>query len=168
MSDEITMLYVGGIKIGLVGLSDIFKELKSSDINKEKEIKSYLLEKVKSQNYIPSFKEKEYALAVFREYKKSIGLPLEVLEEEISEIIIRVLGPGCYACEKLEQDVKVILAELNIAANVEHVRDINEIASYGMIGTPSLVINKEVVLSGRTLPVNQLKKLIENKLVSTR
>ena len=48
MSNEITMGYVGGIKIGLVGLSDIFEELKSTGLNNEKEIKNFLLEKGKS------------------------------------------------------------------------------------------------------------------------
>ena len=164
MSDEITMVYVGGIKIGLIGLSDIFEEVKAMNYTDEAEIKNHLIEKVKSQNYVPSFREEDYASAVLRKYKKSIGLPVENIEEKASVLTIRVLGPGCYACEKLEQDVKTILAELNIAANVEHVRDINEIAGYGMVGTPSLVINEKVVLSGRTLPQSQLKKILTEQL----
>ncbi len=164
MSDEITMVYVGGIKIGLIALSDIFEEVKSMNHSDEAEIKNHLLEKVKSQNYVLSSKEQDYASAVLREYKKSIGLPVENIEEKASMLTIRVLGPGCYACEKLEQDIRAILAELKIAADVEHVRDINEIAGYGMVGTPSLVINEKVVLSGRTLPRSQLKTMLAKQL----
>jgi len=164
MSNEITMLYFGGLKIGLVGLSDIFEGVKAMNLTNEAEIKNHLLEKVKSQNYVPSSKDEDYASAVLREYKKSIGLPVENVEEKNSVLTIRVLGPGCYACEKLEQDIKAILAEFNIAADVEHVRDINEIAGYGMVGTPSLVINEKVVLSGRTLPQSQLKKILTEQL----
>ncbi len=164
MSDEITMVYVGGIKIGLIGLSDFFEEVKSMNHTDEAEIKNHLLEKVKSQNYVLPSKEEDYASAVLREYKKSIGLPVENIEKKASVLTIRVLGPGCYACEKLEQDIKAIFAELKIAANVEHIRDLNEIAKYGTVGTPSLVINKEIVLSGLTLPRSQLKKMIAKKL----
>ena len=90
MSDEITMVYVGGIKIGLIGLSDIFEEVKAMNHTDEAEIKNHLLEKLKSQNYIPSFKEKEYAVAVLREYKKSISLPVEDVEEKNSQLTIRI------------------------------------------------------------------------------
>ncbi|UCE08694.1 MAG: thioredoxin family protein [bacterium] len=80
---------------------------------------------------------------------------------------ILVLGPGCYSCDKLMEDMKAVLAELNIAADLEHVRDKKEIGRFGMVGTPALVINRKVVLSGRTLPRNQLKKLIEGKCVES-
>ncbi len=165
MSNEITMLYIGGIKIGLIGLSDIFEEVKTKNLTDEAEIKNHFLEQVKVQNYVPDSKRDEYVEALLREYKKFAGLPCEIVEEDSTFPTIRILGPGCTACEKMEKDVKAILVELNIAADVDHVRDVNQIAEYGMVRTPSLVINKKIVLNGRSLPRSQLKKLIEEKLL---
>jgi len=102
--------------------------------------------------------------ALLREYKKAVDLPMDEYGEKSDGLIIKILGPGCSACDQMEKDVKSILAELNIAADVDHVRDVNQIAEYSMVRTPSLVINNEIVLNGRSLPKNQIKLLLENKL----
>ncbi|UCE20484.1 MAG: thioredoxin family protein [Gemmatimonadota bacterium] len=62
---------------------------------------------------------------------------------------IKILGPGCARCDKLEQDVRTILTELNIAAEVLHVRDPMAIADYGIIGTPALVVNGIIKSAGK-------------------
>jgi len=131
-------------------------------LGNEIEIKRSLLKKIKQQNWIPDSKTEEYSRALLNEYKKSIGEKVD--EEKLVETSIRILGLGCSACEKMEQDVKSILIELNIAADFQHVRDVNQIAEYGMVRTPSLVINNEIVLNGLSLPKSQLKLLIEDKL----
>lgn len=61
---------------------------------------------------------------------------------------IKVLGPGCANCIKLEQMVFDVLAEHNIDANVMHVTDVKEIVSMGVMGTPALVIDGQVKFSG--------------------
>ncbi|MBW2015001.1 MAG: thioredoxin family protein [Deltaproteobacteria bacterium] len=61
---------------------------------------------------------------------------------------IKVLGAGCPRCEKLEQDLMALMAELNIAAGLEHVRDPIEIANYGAIGSPALIIDGSVKAVG--------------------
>ena len=162
MNEDITQISIRGTKIGLIGLADIIEEVKSLNLTKDTEIKKHLLEKVKIRNYVPDSRKDDYARALLREYKKSIGLPVE--EEKSTELTFRVLGPGCYACEQLEKDLRAVLAELGIPANVEHVRDLNEIAQYGMIRTPGLVIKDKVVLNGRALPRNKLKQLVSEIL----
>lgn len=62
---------------------------------------------------------------------------------------IEVLGPGCAKCKQLEKDVFNALAELDIAADVSKVQDIQKIMSYKIMSTPALVINGEVKSSGR-------------------
>ena len=163
MPDNITMITIDKVKIGLIGLTSIIDEVKSMKLANENKIREVLLEMVKSQNYVPDIKQNEYANALLKYYKKCIGLPVEE-DKETTGLTIRILGPGCYACDKLEQDIKAILAEINVAADVEHVRDLEEISQYGMVRSPGLVINEEVVLSGRSLPKSQLKKLLEEKL----
>jgi hypothetical protein len=65
---------------------------------------------------------------------------------------------GCPRCEKLKQDLMALMAELNIAAGLEHVRDPLEIASYGVMGSPALIIDGEVKSAGSVSPNNTLKE----------
>jgi len=164
MSEEVTTVTIGGMKIGLIGLSEIFATLKQMNLSDESKMKSQLLEQVRAQNYVPDSRADDYAQTLLREYKKFVGLPVEKVVEKTAFPTIRILGPGCPACENMEKDVRAILSELNIAADVDHVRDVNKIAEYGMVRTPALLINEQIVLNGRSLPKSQLKKLIGEKL----
>lgn len=60
---------------------------------------------------------------------------------------IKVLGSGCANCNKLEQMVFDVLAELNADASVNKVTDFKEIVSYGVMSTPALVIDGKVKFS---------------------
>jgi small redox-active disulfide protein 2 len=62
-------------------------------------------------------------------------------------MIIKVLGSGCNRCEKLFKKVNEVLDKNNINAEVIKVNDINEIAKYGIMMTPGLVINEKLVCS---------------------
>lgn len=64
-------------------------------------------------------------------------------------MIIKVLGTGCAKCKSLEKITKKAVDEMNIPADVEKVEDIQLIMEYGIMRTPALVVNEEVVLSGR-------------------
>jgi small redox-active disulfide protein 2 len=97
-----------------------------------------------------------YEAAFFREYKKFIGEPMP--EDPSGPIQIKVLGPGCPSCDKLEQDLMAVMAELNLPADLDHVRDVKEIACYGVMGNPALVINGKVVAVGRVPSKSQLKE----------
>ena len=72
-------------------------------------------------------------------------------------IEIKVLGPGCPQCERLEREMMAVMAETGIEADLEHVRDLKEIASYGVMGSPALIINREVKALGK---VPQKQKLM--------
>ena len=62
---------------------------------------------------------------------------------------IKVLGPGCPKCEKAEQVVKEAVAESGVDAKVEKVKDVMEIAKYGVFGTPAVVVDGEVKCVGK-------------------
>jgi hypothetical protein len=143
----------------MMGLKGIFEEICSSGVKDKKSIQQEILERVKIQNYIPSSSEQEYLNALWREYRRFLGE--EVEEEGASGLVIRVLGPGCYACEKMTEDIKEILVELDIAADFMHIKDAKEIGKYGMVGTPGLVINKKVKCSGRGAPKKKLRQWIQ-------
>lgn len=67
-------------------------------------------------------------------------------------LTIRVLGTGCPRCEELFKMCLNILAEKNIDADLQKIRDLNAISEYGVFHTPALVINGKVMVSGK-LPV---------------
>lgn len=73
---------------------------------------------------------------------------------------IKVLGPGCANCTKLEKEVYNALAELNIDANVEKIADMDQIISYGVLMTPGLVINGQLKVSGKVPTLKELKEII--------
>ncbi len=76
---------------------------------------------------------------------------------------IKILGPGCKNCEKLEAEVKNALTELNISADVEKVEDMNKIMEHDVFMTPGLVINDKVKASGKIPKQGQIKKWIQEE-----
>ncbi len=73
---------------------------------------------------------------------------------------IKVLGTGCSNCKNLEKATVNALAEMNLAAEVEKVEDIQKIMAYGVMRTPALVIDEKVVLNGRVPSASELKEII--------
>lgn len=62
---------------------------------------------------------------------------------------IEILGTGCPNCSKLESETKKAVENLAIEAEFEKVTDFQKIMEYDILNTPGLVINSEVVSSGR-------------------
>jgi small redox-active disulfide protein 2 len=74
---------------------------------------------------------------------------------------IKVLGPGCANCHKMEELAKTAVKELDIDAKIEKVSDIQEIMKYTM-STPGLVVNGKLKHSGKPLPnIEKIKALIK-------
>lgn len=64
-------------------------------------------------------------------------------------IEIKVLGPGCANCIKLENLVKEVVAENNIEANIEKITDMEKFLDYGIMLTPGLIVNGKALVSGK-------------------
>jgi small redox-active disulfide protein 2 len=62
---------------------------------------------------------------------------------------IKILGPGCINCEKVEKLVREAVGEAGVAAEVEKVSDIMQIAKYGVFGTPAVVVDGQVKSVGK-------------------
>jgi len=147
MADDSSQIWVGEDKIGLRGLKEAIEEIAQSHAERtDGEIQDALLERLSEKNYIASCARKEYGEAFLREFRKFLGQPYE--EELGTSLRIVVLGPGCSQCNRLEQTVKQSLTEMSLPASVEHVTDIKEIAKYGFVSTPALVVNGKVMATG--------------------
>jgi hypothetical protein len=67
---------------------------------------------------------------------------------------IKVLGPGCINCYRVEQQAVAALEALaeenpSLEATIQHVTDYEEIMKYPIMFTPGLVINEKLVCAGR-------------------
>jgi len=152
---DVSKIKVGKHNIGIIGLKNTFEEAANDFTGKpEAEVINELLKRLSRKNYIPDNIREEYGRAFLREYNKFIGRPYE--KEVFEGLEVKVLGQGCTQCDKLEQELMQVMAEFGFAADIEHVRDIKEIGSYGVMGMPALIINGKIKSVGRVPPKNQL------------
>ena len=73
---------------------------------------------------------------------------------------IKILGPGCNNCANLEKATRQAVDELGLDATFEKVTDYADIAAYGIMRTPGLVVDEQVLLSGRVPTAGQVKDLL--------
>ena len=74
---------------------------------------------------------------------------------------VKVLGSGCAKCNALEQATREALAELSMETTIDHVTDFAQIAAYGVMTTPALVVDGKVVSYGKVLKKDEAKALIQ-------
>jgi hypothetical protein len=155
------LVFVGNTQIGLIGLKEIFEELKSQKGKPKSVLKEMLVERAARKNYIPDSIKEDYRKALFREFKKFLGEKVEEERGEFLEIII--LGTGCFSCNQLEKDILAVLSETGIKAGLNHITDPSLIAQYGILPPPALIINGKVKSKG-TLPLkSMIKKWLEEE-----
>ncbi|MBK5102941.1 MAG: thioredoxin family protein [Burkholderiales bacterium] len=75
-------------------------------------------------------------------------------------VIIKVLGPGCANCKKLEEIAREAAAALKVDAEIIKVTDMQKIIGYDVLKTPGLVINEKLVSSGRIPSASQVAEWI--------
>ncbi len=64
-------------------------------------------------------------------------------------LTIKVLGPGCDNCRKVDAIAHQAVASLGMEAQFEKITDFAEIKKYPILSTPGLVINEKLVCAGR-------------------
>lgn len=73
---------------------------------------------------------------------------------------IKILGTGCVNCRNLETNTRTALDALGLTVEIDKVTDPGEIVSWGVMSTPALVIDDEVVVSGRVPSPDQIRQLL--------
>ncbi len=74
---------------------------------------------------------------------------------------VKILGSGCKNCVTLAENTKQALKKLGIEAEIEKVTDFADIAAYGVMSTPALVIDETVVSSGKVLKTDEIGKILQ-------
>jgi small redox-active disulfide protein 2 len=77
---------------------------------------------------------------------------------------IKILGTGCAKCHQLEQTARQAVKELAIDATIEEVKNMKKIMEYPILTTPGLVVNEELVCSGRIPTKSEVTQFIINAL----
>ena len=74
---------------------------------------------------------------------------------------VKVLGTGCAKCNALEAAAKEALAELGMDTAIDHVTDFADIAAYGVMSTPALVVDGKVVSYGKVLKTEEVVAILK-------
>ncbi len=158
---DITQIKVGTFAVSIIGIKQLMEGMAETHAGKaDDEIRSFMLDRLGQGNYIPSSAIEDYGKAFGREFRKFLGQPYT--EDAPVGIDIKVLGAGCNQCHSLTRMIMEVLTEINLPAGVDHVTDIKEIARYGIMGSPALLINGKAVSVGSVPPRDRIKKwLIE-------
>lgn len=160
-SPDVTQILIAGRRTGIIGLPQVLQEVAAEFENRpDEEIQAELLQRLSTKNYIVDKVRDVYGRAFLREYKKYTGQPVENDQPEVPQI--KVLGPGCPNCDRLEQELMGLMSEMGLPADLEHIRDVVEIGRYGVKSVPALVINGKVVASGRVPPREKLRALLQD------
>ena len=61
---------------------------------------------------------------------------------------IKVLGSGCANCKTVAKLIAAVAEEKGVAIELEKVEEIREIMSFGILSTPGVVVDGQVVHSG--------------------
>ncbi|MCR6666576.1 MAG: thioredoxin family protein [Methyloversatilis sp.] len=75
-------------------------------------------------------------------------------------MIIKVLGSGCRKCIELADNTRKALAARGQKADIVKVTDFVDIAAYGVMSTPALVIDEKLVSAGKVLSEQEIGELL--------
>ena len=153
-------LRIGKATVGLIGLDvALGKALASKDMEVG-QVVDLLMEEVKRENYIPDSAMEQYREALHREYLRL----KEGSDSEHRELSIKILGKACSTCNKLNTMAFDVLQEMGIAADIKLIHDPDEIYRHGVLVTPALIINDEVVSAGKLPSRSEVEEFLRKAI----
>lgn len=79
-----------------------------------------------------------------------------------SDLDVKILGAGCDKCEQLLKNTSEALTALGVETSIEHVTDFMEIAAYGVMSTPTLMVDGHILCQGRVLKSKEIQEKLKN------
>lgn len=74
---------------------------------------------------------------------------------------VKILGGGCTKCNSLEKNTIDALEEMNIEYKLEHVKDFAQIAAYGVMLAPALVVDDQILIEGQVSTKKEIMNLLK-------
>jgi len=149
---------IGRATVGLIGLEQAMQQAVNRKMTAD-EATAFLFKAVSGENYIPAAATDLYRQALRREYQMAAtGRP-----QSPQQLTIKILGPGCVSCNKLNTMIFDIMQRLDIAADIEQIHDLDEIWRHGVITTPALIINGRIKCSGRMPPPAEVEQWLQEE-----
>ena len=74
---------------------------------------------------------------------------------------VKVLGSGCAKCNQLEANTVKALEILGMDTTIDHITDFGQIAAYGVMSTPALVVDGKVVAYGKVLKPEEVVNILQ-------
>lgn len=85
----------------------------------------------------------------------------KVEKEEGGVRSVKVLGAGCASCHTLLENTKAAVSGMGLGAEVEYVTDMAQIAAYGVMSIPALVVNEKMVAMGKVLKTAEVADILK-------
>ena len=86
---------------------------------------------------------------------------MQSAESEKKEAGVKILGGGCAKCNALEAATVEALRELGMDTTIDHVKDYEKIVAYGVMTTPALVVDGQVVSYGKVLKKDEVIAILK-------
>ncbi|MBI5556462.1 MAG: thioredoxin family protein [Deltaproteobacteria bacterium] len=144
---------IGTASVGLIGLDQAMRQALARELAADEAV-DFLYNAVSRENYIPATAADLYRKALGREYERARSGG----GQSHQQLTIKILGPGCVSCNKLNTMIFDIMQRLDIAADIEQIHDLDEIWRHGVITTPALIINGRIKSSGRMPPPAEVEQ----------
>lgn len=74
---------------------------------------------------------------------------------------LSIYGKGCRKCEQLTDNAKAAAEELGLSVEIEKVTDMNAIIDKGVMRTPALGVDGEVIIEGKVASAEEIQRLLE-------
>jgi len=77
--------------------------------------------------------------------------------------VIKILGTGCPRCDQLAAAARQAADQLGLEYELEKIKDISEFPSYGLMLTPGLAVDGDLIVQGKVPTVDEIKVLLEKE-----
>ncbi len=138
------LLKIGTTSVGLIGLDPAMNQCLNQEVDPQDAVET-IFSTISTMNYVPSSATTRYKEAILKEYTRR--LTGDAISRDILEI--RVFGSGCITCDKLATQIFDTLGKFNLVADIEKIFEMDEIWRYGVLSTPALMINGEILCQGK-------------------